>query len=249
MRSAGLAESHFLDVFDVRAAISDEQRARAARLRHEVFCEELGHEPVNASRLESDHHDAHALHCLITHRASGRSAACVRLVCATDHALLPLEEHSFPSLHVGFLQNLSWHRDLSAEVSRLAVSPAFRRPRGPLPAEHRDRRYLPGDTPGRAWFPCLWLAALAAAVAMADHAGRTHLYGMLNPTLLKMLQRTGVPLVQAGDFTRYHGEQAAFFVTTTDAVAKLSPGLAALCEVIRAQYEADLEGREKAALA
>jgi N-acyl amino acid synthase of PEP-CTERM/exosortase system len=226
----------FLRYFDISAAVSDEQFKRAAQLRHQVYCEEMGYEPPVATRLETDHHDAHALHCLITHKASGRTAGCVRLICATDHALLALEENCLHSLHVGYLQQLNWHREQSFEMSRLAVDPVFRRKRGLEPEKDSWLHAVETDDDERHTFHLVWLAVLFAAVAMADTAGRTHLYAMMDPKMPRLLRRAGVHLKQAGDFTQYHGERAAFFITTEDSIAHLSPGLRELFDAIKAQY-------------
>jgi N-acyl amino acid synthase of PEP-CTERM/exosortase system len=226
----------FLRYFDVSAAVSGAQFRRAARLRHQVYCEEMGYEPPAPSRLETDHHDAHALHCLITHRASGRTAGCVRLICATDDAPLALEEHCLHSLHLGYLEQLNAHREHSFEMSRLAVDPIFRRKRGlAVPEEGWLHAQQIGDHE-RHTFHLVWLAVLFAAVAMAETAGRTHLYAMMEPSLARLLRRARVYLQQAGDFTQYHGERAAFFITTEDSIAHLSPQLRTLFDAIKAQY-------------
>jgi N-acyl amino acid synthase of PEP-CTERM/exosortase system len=235
----------FLRYFDVSAATGAEQFWRTARLRHQVYCEEMGYEAPSPDRLETDHYDEHALHCLITHRASGRTAGCVRLICATEDAPLALEEHCLHSLHLGYLEQLNRHRDLAFEMSRLAVDPIFRRKRGlPLPDESWLNAMHIGEEE-RHTFHLVWLAVLFAAVSMAETAGRTHLYAMMEPLLARLLRRAGVFLQQAGDYTQYHGKRAAFFITTEDSIAHLPPQLRTLFDAIKAQYvssEAD-EGR------
>jgi N-acyl amino acid synthase of PEP-CTERM/exosortase system len=235
-RPANSQPIDFLRYFDIFAANSDDQFKSSARLRHKVYCEEMGYEKPVATRLETDHHDAHALHCLISHKSSGRTAGCLRLICATDHALLALEEHCLHSLHVGYLQQLNWHRDLSVELSRLAVDPVFRRKRGLAPEEGSWLNTIETTEEERHSFHLVWLAVLFAAVAMAETSGRTHLYAMLEAKLPRLLRRAGVHLQQAGDFTYYHGDRAAFFISTEDFIADLTPGLRELFDAIKAQY-------------
>jgi N-acyl amino acid synthase of PEP-CTERM/exosortase system len=228
------SQTDFLRYFDVAVALTCEQRQLAARLRHRVYSEELGYEPTVPSRLEIDSYDDHALHCLITHRASGESAGCVRLIFAGDNAQMALEEHCLPSLYVDSLNELHDHRYVSCEVSRLAVAPAFRR-RGASVGESGKRGKLQISRDERRACTLVWFATLLAAVAMAENAGREHLYAMMDPKLPRLLKRAGVRVQQVGEFTQYHGNRAAFFITCGDAVADLSDDLTGLFMSIRSQ--------------
>jgi N-acyl amino acid synthase of PEP-CTERM/exosortase system len=224
----------FLRYFHVAVAVTDEQRRLAARLRHRVYSEELGYEPTVSSRLESDPHDEHALHCLITHRASGELAGCARLILAGENAQMALEEHCLPSLHVSSLHKLNAHRDVSCEVSRLTVAPAFRLRRASAAGRRKDEKiHIMRDE--RRACSLVWFAALLAAVAMAESAGREHLYAMMDARLSRLLKRAGVRVQQAGEFTQYRGDRAAFFITSDDAVAGLSEDLIELFNSIRRQ--------------
>jgi N-acyl-L-homoserine lactone synthetase len=65
--------------FEVVVADTDELRDACFALRHEVYCRELGFEPVRADGLERDAYDERALHYLLAHVPSGAWAACVRI--------------------------------------------------------------------------------------------------------------------------------------------------------------------------
>ena len=56
--------------FEVVPAISEELKRHNFRLRHEVYCRDLGFEPENAEGIEHDRFDRHSAHCLIRSRAS-----------------------------------------------------------------------------------------------------------------------------------------------------------------------------------
>ena len=61
----------FRKYFQVEPAFSDELRNAVYSIRHEVYCEELGFEPVRPDRRETDEYDRHSLHCLLYRHAEG----------------------------------------------------------------------------------------------------------------------------------------------------------------------------------
>ena len=72
----------FETYFDVVAAHSGPMLEEVFRLRHQVYCEELGFEPQHASRLEHDEYDKRSIHSLLFHRASKTYIGCSRLILA-----------------------------------------------------------------------------------------------------------------------------------------------------------------------
>jgi N-acyl amino acid synthase of PEP-CTERM/exosortase system len=236
----------FLRFFDIAVASTYEQRDLAAQLRHRVYSEELGLEPRVASGRESDQYDAHALHGLITHRSSGRPAGCVRLILPGDTTQLALEEHCLGSVYVKYLEKLHEHREHACEVSRMAVDPLFRKYESSGP--HRQLTYLKIQCPEeeRRSFSVVWLAVLLSSVALADLAGREHVYAMMDPALPRLLHRAGLHFRQAGEFMEYHGNRAAFFIVTSDAVAHLRPDLKPLYEALRDELDTPMIGQHRA---
>src|SRR4051812_21092633 len=84
----------FRRYFEIVPALSEELREQAFRIRHEVYCEELGFEAVSPLRRESDQYDEHSLHCLIRSLKSGEYVGCTRLVLcnpAAPQEALPFE--------------------------------------------------------------------------------------------------------------------------------------------------------------
>jgi acyl homoserine lactone synthase len=47
--------------FIVKTLTNDDEKTQAYRLRHRVFCEELGWVPINSASLEIDKYDQHAI--------------------------------------------------------------------------------------------------------------------------------------------------------------------------------------------
>ncbi len=84
----------FKRYFDILPALTDSEKQAAFRIRHSVYCEDLGWEATRADGMESDAYDVQSLHCLIRNRASGDFIGCVRLICPESSgplATLPFE--------------------------------------------------------------------------------------------------------------------------------------------------------------
>src|SRR4051794_5248145 len=133
------------------------------RLRYQVYCVE--HEFENPqdhlAGYETDTYDCHSVHAALVHLASGNVCGCVRLILPRRGASLPITQFvsedaaaNFGTAHV-------------AEVSRYAVSKAFRRRTGEVdyPDVHfgelglsEPRRMMPHITLGL----MLAVAALSA---------------------------------------------------------------------------------------
>jgi N-acyl amino acid synthase of PEP-CTERM/exosortase system len=131
------------------------------RLRHRVYCEEMGFEESRLDGLEIDSHDSIATHLLIYHRTRG-CAACLRVVWGSSAAGLPCfsDDPNPPN------------NATSSEISRMIVSPDFRRRK----SDREDIDLLP-----------VALALGATAILSSTRAQMT--YALLDPLLLRYLHR------------------------------------------------------------
>ncbi|MEE4108581.1 MAG: PEP-CTERM/exosortase system-associated acyltransferase [Halieaceae bacterium] len=235
---------HFLEVFDVEVAASPVLRDRVAQLRHIVYCEELRYEPASVTRRERDTFDGHALFLLLTHRASEKPAGCVRLILASANHSLALEEHCTDSLHIAALMELSRDRGEICEFSRLAVDPSFRKRRGECQANGGDYASHGRSQDERRIFSSIGIATLLSAFAAAELLDRQRVFGMMEPTLPRLLHRAGIPVRPAGDPMDYHGRRAAYFITTGEAVAGMRSDVATLYREIRSRLGSSLHTRD-----
>jgi N-acyl amino acid synthase of PEP-CTERM/exosortase system len=194
--------------FEVIAAETDEQRAAAFRLRYEVYCVEHPYEDPaqNPGGLETDIYDAASLHSLLVHRASGAVAGTVRLILPRHNGtdvVLPMRavcQHELLAC-----DNDRLPREKTAEISRFAVSKAFRRRASDDVTSVGDFTNR-GDDPRR-HLANLSLGLMQAIVAMAGQAGITHLCAVLEPTLLRMLRPLGIHFIPLGPPVTYHGRR------------------------------------------
>jgi len=228
-----LAEA-FLNYFDVDLVESQRQRERVGRLRYRVYCEEFGYEPAAAfpDGRETDSFDDHALHCEITHRGSGETAGCVRLICATDMHRLPLETYCLESVYVDYLDALSQERNRVCEVSRLAVDPAFRRRQGERHTRLGEFNAMDCCHQEQRTFSLISIAAVLAGFAMSSLTDRTRIYTMMEANLPRLLRRAGILMQQAGDPMEYHGLRSTYFITTDFALDNMRDDLRIMYDAI-----------------
>jgi N-acyl amino acid synthase of PEP-CTERM/exosortase system len=124
--------------FEVMPAHSPELRDAAYRIRHSVYCEDLGYEPCRADGRETDQYDADSLHLLVRHRASDTFVGCVRLIRAPRlNAAQPLP---FERVCQGLSAVARPERRRRSRRCRADIVRAFRRRRG-------DARAAPGLRP------------------------------------------------------------------------------------------------------
>ena len=72
----------FSKYFRALPAVDADLQRIAFRIRHAVYCEELGYEAIRDDGLESDTYDPHSVHCLLESVSTGEHVGCVRLILA-----------------------------------------------------------------------------------------------------------------------------------------------------------------------
>lgn len=221
------------------------QRRLIHRLRYDVYCREFGFEDEQdcPGGLESDWFDDDAIHCLVTHQASGSPAGCVRLVKpsvapGSDLERLPLEVHCGSSLQPGMFHPDQLPRARVCEISRLAVPAVFRRRAGETRSPYGDPD-VPVFSPEEARsFPLLGVGLFLAATAMVGACGRWHAFAMMEEKLARLLGRSGLKFIQIGSPMDYHGLRAAFYIDQREAEQHMNAGLRDLYRNIQEQLYA-----------
>ena len=70
----------FAQYFELLPALDDASRQEVYRIRHEVYCRDLGWEPLRDDGMETDALDARSVHCLMRRKGSGEPVGCTRLI-------------------------------------------------------------------------------------------------------------------------------------------------------------------------
>jgi len=227
-REAGHIAGHFTRVFEPRLAREPAERDAVHALRHEVYCEEWGFEPRQHDQRERDGFDGRALHAFLRHRDSGVLAGTVRVViCAEPGDRLPMEVHAADALAGARLAPSTFPRESVCEISRLAVSPHFRRKAHAVDAlAHRSMRME------RQCRPWVTVALYFCAAALVRQAGRHHAFVMVEPRLARAMATAGIRFRQVGPCVAFRGERAVHYLNRTQWLESLPRGFRRLLDTL-----------------
>lgn len=168
---------------ECRVVIADtpELVSECLRLRYQVYCLEKGFEP-GCNGLETDIFDEHARHVLLIHRASGEPIGTVRVISPSD----VIRRDDFPMAQAcpsGLLNDLPVRT--TGEISRFAVS--------------KQRRVSCGAS------KMIRLGLMQGVLRLSVDLGLTHWCAIMEPILLRLLQRNAIHFAPLGPLVEYHG--------------------------------------------
>lgn len=236
LREANYISSHFSTYLEPMLASDDELRKKVYQIRHNVYCEELGFEPVNALGIEKDEFDDFSQHCLIHHLNSDKFAGTVRIVRPQrEDEQLPIQKYCLSSISHKELNPFLFDRKDICEVSRLAVPLHFRRRQmdkfaGAATGVINQQTY--SETELRC-FPFIAVGLYFAAAAMALESGIKHAYVMMEPRLARSMSFVGIRFEQIGPVVEYHGKRAPYYINQELLSKNLTPGFAKMLSDIR----------------
>ncbi len=228
-------EDTLLDRFNIyfrtALAVRADALAEGLRIRYQVYCLENSFEnPADhPDGLERDAFDAHSVHSLLIHRASGQAMGTARLVMPVPQDL----EQSFP------IQSVCTHPRLNrlplgrmAEVSRFCISKQFRRRQcdtleGTGSHEGRDRRQG-----RRSMAPLMSLGLIQSLVRMSAERGITHWCATMEPTLLRLLAAMSIHFEPLGPLVRYHGTRQPCYCEVGPMLARVKSEQRQLWDVL-----------------
>jgi N-acyl amino acid synthase of PEP-CTERM/exosortase system len=211
--------SSFDEYFQVVLADTAELRKEVYRLRYEVYCREFRFEREEdfPNGLETDSFDDNrSRHCLLLHRQSGLFAGCVRLVFngqTTIESTLPFEYGLDDDLKTARVISLLQHHKEVGEISRLAVPAEFRRRKADTGSPIGDISERSFSRDEKRSFPYIPLGLYLTAAAVGLEMNMRGVFAMMEPRLVRHLQRFGIVFEQVGDLTYYHGERAPFYIS------------------------------------
>ena len=240
----------FARYFELSLALTDEQKAAVYAVRYNVYCEEFGYEDPKAflDHMESDVFDQQSVHCLVTHRATGVPAGCVRLVTVDADTSMPLESHCGDALDQDFFREMEGRRVSMAEISRLAVDSQFRRRRGESETRFGNTSSLHFAAREQRTFSLIAVSLFLAAAAVADINKRPDCFAIMEPFLPVILRRTGVVVKRVGDDFDFKGVRAPYYLNINELI-KGAPDELRLCfDVVRSQFLDVLAPRDKQAV-
>jgi N-acyl amino acid synthase of PEP-CTERM/exosortase system len=192
--------------FDVVPAFSDALKDEVYRIRHAVFCEELGYEPPQPDGREIDEYDAHSQHLLIRNVQLGEFMGCTRLVRARPrdpHYPLPFEKTCAATLDRSVVDPAALAREAIGEFSRLAILARFRKRKGeeqPPAGLSKNPR-----APLRPRFPYMLASLFLGTVELARLNGIETLFILTEERVARHLRMLGVKIEVVGAPTEHRG--------------------------------------------
>ena len=234
-----LGES-FSEYFELLPALDDASRDEVYRIRHEVYCRDLGWEPVREDGMERDAFDDQSVHCLLRHKGSGEPVGCARLILADEthpEALLPVERSCADVLDRGIVNPATLPRRSVAEVSRLAVMRNFRQRKGESQSASSmsEEDFQPSS--GHSRFPYIPVSLYFGAAAIARRLGREHVLVLTEPRLADHFGRLGVHIQKIGGTIEHRGARLPSLFLTS----QFAPGLRPLIKPLYEEIERSVD--------
>ena len=225
--------NRFKEYFELVEATSPALKDEVYRLRHRVYCEELGFERPTADGRERDEFDEHSRHLLLRSVKTGAAAGCIRLVTVPPErprALLPFERICAETIDRLHADPAEMPRGAIAEISRLALAREFRRQRRVDGSQETVHRAF--GTPAHPTYPYVQLGLYLGATALAERLGITTLFLLTEPRLLTHFRRLGFPIRQIGGPVEHRGMRVLSMADVIDPLAQLPFFMRPLYKVI-----------------
>ncbi|MCW8883824.1 MAG: PEP-CTERM/exosortase system-associated acyltransferase [Motiliproteus sp.] len=244
---------NFQKYFRIVPALTDELTEDAYRVRHQVYCEELGWEPVREDGMETDEFDKHSMHCLLQNASTGEYIGCIRTVKGNpENPLVPLPFQSacINTLNPGIPNPELQVRYAVAEVSRLAVIGKYRR----RPQEQDRAVKISDDDFGsivRPRFPYIPVGLYMGMLEMARRSGIETLYILTEPSLAAHFCKLGGKLECIGGSIEHRGTRAPYQMDVDNVIGKMNilmkPLFKVICNEIDQAYKDHSSGSLKSA--
>lgn len=230
----------FRQLFELIPALDDASLDQVFRIRHDVYCRDLGWEALRDDGRESDEFDRHSFHCLLRRRGTGESVGCTRLILARPEDPsypLPFERSCGDVLDRSIADPARMPRHTLGEVSRLAVMSTYRQRKGErsTPVSVDDDDFGARGLAVR--FPFVPVSLYLGAAAIAQHVGVEHVFVLTEPRLAGHFVRIGFDIRAVGGPVEHHGTRVPSLLSSGKVVAGLRPLIRPLYEVIEAAVD------------
>lgn len=225
------------------------------KIRYQVYCEELAYEDKSQfiQPLERDRFDSHSHHFLIRHRRTGLAAGTARCVLPFDEfnhkQPLPSEVFCQTALNDQVISPIGLKRGDYSEVSRIAIRAEFRRRLTidhQVFLDHQSYQFTQDELKSFSHIATCLYFTLAAYYRLRDdiHA----MIAMMEPRLMKHLNRTGIYFQPAGRLMDYHGVRQPFILYKEDLVSNIKPLFRPFFETIDELVTSELTTENQLAL-
>lgn len=226
----------FKRYFEMVPAFTDALRDEVYRVRHQVYCEDLGFEPVRPDRRETDEHDSNSLHLLMRNVKTGEFVGCTRIVRPRQedpHYRLPFEKSCAAVLDRAIVDPAKLPHHSIGEVSRLAVIGEYRRRKG----EANNVVGISGEdfgTPKQPRFPFIPIGLYLGTTELARLNGIDTVFVLTEDRLANHFGKLGFNLQHIGKQIDYHGKRIPSMMSVSATINNMRTNLRSLYRVIAA---------------
>jgi N-acyl amino acid synthase of PEP-CTERM/exosortase system len=230
----------FSELFVLEPALDPASIEAVHRIRHDVYCRDLGWEPVRDDGLEIDAYDSHSVHCLLRRRDSGAPVGCTRLILTRPDAPyepLPMEASCADVIDRSLVDPARLPRNTVGEVSRLAVANTFRQRKGESATAVSVSEADFEARAGAPRFPFIPVSLYLGAAAIARHLGVEHVFVLTEPRLASHFNRIGFDIRAIGGTIEHRGTRVPSVLSSSKVVANLRPLIKPLYDVIETSVE------------
>lgn len=181
------------------------------RLRHKVYCETLGYEPVNHNGIEKDNFDIRAHHVAISHLKLGDVIGCTRVVnCYHEDDLLPMEILAQNQSLDSDYHPEKFGRDHVCEISRLAVDKEFKKNLCEKTTAQEQTLY-----------PYIALHLYYSSLKLAAESNRPHVYLLSESKLIRSMRLMGINIIPIGDYVAHKGLRKPCYINAQEFIDNL----------------------------
>ncbi len=194
--------------FDVIRADTPVLLDRVYEIRYQVYCLENAFEDPaqNLGRREIDTDDDRAAHVLLIHLESGEAAGTARVIFpdTSRRRPLPVERVLDPDGQRLFRRLPA---QTTGEISRFAISKAFRRRRSEDRYADVGLNTLSAKSSSsvKCVMPFITFGLLRGIVGTCLQSGLTHTTAVMEPPLIRLLKRFGLDFQSVGGLVEHHG--------------------------------------------
>lgn len=228
--------SAFKRYFEIVPALTSTLKDEVYRVRHQVYCEDLGFEPLRPDNRETDEHDLNSLHLLMRSVKTGESVGCTRIVrprSGDPHYQLPFEINCATALDQSIINPAKLARHRIAEVSRLAVVASYRRRKGEAnrAVSISDEDFATSKQPR---FPFIPIGLYLGTTELARLNGIDILFVLTEERLANHLVKLGFGLQYIGKQIDHHGQRIPSMMRISDIINNMRSNLRSLYRTIAA---------------
>ena len=230
----------FSQFFELTPALDEASLDQVYRIRHDVYCRDLGWEPVREDGREVDEFDRHSFHCLLRRRGTGEPVGCTRLILTRPEDPghhLPFEDSCRAVLDEALAGPPRADRRSMGEVSRLAVMNTYRQRKGESDIAVSLSQDDFANSGPRTRFPFIPVSLYLGAAAIAQRFGIENVFVLTEPRLARHFGRIGFDIQPIGGAIEHRGSRVPSLLSSSKVVAGLRPMIRPMYDVIEQAVE------------